>query len=776
MIISWNTEGEGNADADNFVVEEGAIAINPLNWKRDETYAGKEECLGARIQNGETGEYEIIPEAADAQLNTQRGVVVTHTDFLEPMDEWMGFGPESYHGGDYTLWYTNIQENVKLRTDAWLKKANRMEVKVIDMEHHYYTQDFYDLAADRDEVPIYYPETNEIEYVDGVVMPLPPADVFWIDDARIEAMDEYGVDQAMLEISPGLEVIEGEEGINLCKAANDLVYEAMQKYPGRFYGSAVLPIRDVEAACEELERCVKEYGFVSWHTHSNFGDSYLDDEQYRPILEKAAELGVYIYLHPTMPISARINERGWQFSAAGFGFTEDCMATTLAMITRGVFDEIPDLQIVTGHFGEALPFLMDRMDAHLNAAIDESLVNAHEVSYYFRNNIWVTTSGNMSEEAFICARDVLGLDRILLGTDYPYETFEEEMEFLYGLELTDEEIEMLYHGNAERLMHLSGYQITDLAGTPSDYSNADNWLNLPEIEKEADTFYIYPTANSLDDENCRPLCAIDDENMRASAQDCLEWQGSAFMDATNVFAPYYRQMNLIDELDSAKGHKEGLEAFGYDHEGRTDLYAALDYYFENYNEGRPFILAGHSQGSIMLRIILRDYMQAHPEYYERMIAAYALGYSITQDYLEEYPYLKFAEGEDDTGVIISWNTEGENNEDNALVWDGALSINPINWKRDDTYASVDENLGSIQKIDGIWTEVPGVADARVDTERGTVIVTNRDDYIDLNAICGYEEPLFGTKSLHGGDYQYFYGNIKENVQKRIDTWFAQGAE
>ena len=113
-------------------MEVGAIAINPLNWKRDETYAGKELCLGARIQNAETGEFELIPEAADAQLNTKRGVVVTHTDVLEPMDPVMGFGPESYHGGDYTLWYTNIQENVQKRTDAWDTKNEGRTVSPVE--------------------------------------------------------------------------------------------------------------------------------------------------------------------------------------------------------------------------------------------------------------------------------------------------------------------------------------------------------------------------------------------------------------------------------------------------------------------------------------------------------------------------------------------------------------------------------------------------------------------------------------------------------------------
>ena len=102
-------------------IQAGAISINPLNWKRDDTYSGKELCLGARIKNVETGEFDVSPGAADAQLNVERGVVVPHTDVLAPMEERIDFGPESYHGGDYTLWFTNIQENVKVRTKVWLK-------------------------------------------------------------------------------------------------------------------------------------------------------------------------------------------------------------------------------------------------------------------------------------------------------------------------------------------------------------------------------------------------------------------------------------------------------------------------------------------------------------------------------------------------------------------------------------------------------------------------------------------------------------------------------
>ncbi|MBR1854327.1 MAG: amidohydrolase family protein [Lachnospiraceae bacterium] len=139
-------------------------------------------------------------------------------------------------------------------------------------------------------------------------------------------------------------------------------------------------------------------------------------------------------------------------SAAGLGFTLDTMTTLTAMITKGVFDDIPDLHVVTGHFGEALPFLLTRMDHFLTQEREAELKNTHDFSYYFKNNIWVTTSGNMQTSAFELTKDMLGIDRILLATDYPYESLQEEMDFLNGLDLTDEEREKLYHGNAEALM------------------------------------------------------------------------------------------------------------------------------------------------------------------------------------------------------------------------------------------------------------------------------------------------------------------------------------
>lgn len=306
--------------------------------------------------------------------------------------------------------------------------------------------------------------------------------------------------------------------------------------------------------------------------------------------------------------------------------------------------------------------------------------------------------------------------------------------------------------------------ITGLVGTPSDYSKEDNWMVIPEITHEVDTFYLYPTCYTDDSQEAKPICDIDDEAVRTKAQFIYENQATVFEESTNVFVPYYRQSNInqVASMDSKQ-----LEEY-QKKEQRTDVYAALDYYFEHYNNGRPFIIAGHSQGSIMTRIVLGEYMEAHPEYYERMVVAYVIGYSITSDFLKEHPYLKFAEGADDTGVIVSWNTEGPGNKGhhNLVVEDGAISINPINWERDDTYASADENLGSriFNEETGTYEIKQGFADAQLDTGRGVVIcTTNKVEYVT-------SAEIFGPESLHSNDYALYYENLRENIKVRIENY------
>lgn len=306
--------------------------------------------------------------------------------------------------------------------------------------------------------------------------------------------------------------------------------------------------------------------------------------------------------------------------------------------------------------------------------------------------------------------------------------------------------------------------ITDIKGIEkleeaTDYFDADNWLSMPEeCDKAVDVIFLYPTSYGTLTSPEEDISDIDDMPMRMAASFAAAMQASVFEESCNVYVPYYRQLTVPSLLELIDKNPDALQYIA-----ASDIYHMLDYYFEHLNAGRPFILAGHSQGSVWLTVILEDYMKEHPQYYENMVAAYVIGYSVTEDYLAANPHLKFAEGADDTGVIISYNTEGPGNKEqfNCVVREGAIAINPINWKRDDSYASAAENLGSLDMKGEIITDY---ADARLDMERGVVICESvKADTLLSEAL----RPYFGSESYHMSDYSLYFMNLQENIAGRI---------
>jgi len=302
-----------------------------------------------------------------------------------------------------------------------------------------------------------------------------------------------------------------------------------------------------------------------------------------------------------------------------------------------------------------------------------------------------------------------------------------------------------------------------------DYSRRASWLQLPKITKPVDTFYIYSTTyyESSFQKGAPDYATLDNREMLAGARDEYITNASVYEKSTNVFVPYYRQagMRYAGEIKKKTGNIDAaISGLPY-----ADICAALDYYFENCNRGRPFIIAGHSQGSAMVKYVLTHYFREHPEYLKRMVAAYVIGYSVTKDDLRKYPHLKFATGESDTGVIVSWNTEGpknvKENAPNIVVLPNAISINPLNWKLDETYAPASANLGSFMPNEkaGRYEITDIGADAQVVPARG-VIVTN----------AKYDHPaaaeFFGPQSFHEDDYTFYYNNLKDNVAKRIAAY------
>ena len=314
-----------------------------------------------------------------------------------------------------------------------------------------------------------------------------------------------------------------------------------------------------------------------------------------------------------------------------------------------------------------------------------------------------------------------------------------------------------------------------------DYSKEECWFQIPEITKDVDTFYIYATeyiAGSFE-EGAPDYATLDNAEMLQGVSGEYVLHATTFEDSTNLFLPYYRQAGLryAGEIHKKTGDVDAaLLGIPYD-----DITAALDYYFENYNDGRPFIIAGHSQGSAMTLLLLRTYFKDHPEYYKRMVAAYPIGYSVTDEYLAANPHLKFATGETDTGVIVSWNTEGpknvETNAHNVVVLPNTRSINPLNWKLDETYAPASENLGSlIANEETGEVEIGDLgADAQINLARGVVVTNAKTAPMDDESAKVAAE-FFGPDGHHGEDYTFFYNNIKDNVAKRVEAYMANADE
>ena len=315
----------------------------------------------------------------------------------------------------------------------------------------------------------------------------------------------------------------------------------------------------------------------------------------------------------------------------------------------------------------------------------------------------------------------------------------------------------------------------EFIGTPPDYSKKEYWLTRPENPtKPVDLIYLYPS--SCNDLRADTICEIDNRSMIMGAKRNFSQQAAAFAPTANIFAPYWRQVNAMKLSDMSYEEVDRAEWA----EPRTDVYAALDYYFEHLNNGRPYFIAGHSQGSRLSYMVLSEYMKEHPDYYSRMIAAYCIGDSLTKQYLEENLHVKAAQRADDLGVVISWNTEGPENKgkDSLVVSPGAIAINPLNWRTDDTPASANQNLGSFLPhlmLHGL-VKLHTNADAVLDLERGTVIVTEpKLQKFVITAIPGFQtlEPVFGPASFHDCDYSFFFLNIRENARVRAQAWFAQ---
>jgi len=282
-----------------------------------------------------------------------------------------------------------------------------------------------------------------------------------LGERRLHDMDVTGIDRQVIALTaPGVQIMNRDDAVGIARLANDQLAEAIRNHPDRFSGMTAIAPQDPAESAKEIERGANELGMSAVVVNSHTQGEYLDDPKFWPIFEAAESVGHAIYIHPQTPSSRMIGpllEAG--LDSAIYGFAVETGMHLLRIIVRGVFDRFPDLNIVVGHCGEALPFWLSRMDymhaASVKAGRYENMKPLKKkISDYMRENVYVTTSGMAWEPAITFCQKVLGMDRVLYAMDYPYQYEADEVRTSDDLPLSPEDKRRFFQGNAERVFGL----------------------------------------------------------------------------------------------------------------------------------------------------------------------------------------------------------------------------------------------------------------------------------------------------------------------------------
>jgi uncharacterized protein len=285
-----------------------------------------------------------------------------------------------------------------------------------------------------------------------------------IGPRRIGAMDEAGLNVQILSAhTPGVQNVPGQEGIDFAYRLNKMLADGpMATYPKRFQAFATLPLQDPEASANELERAVREDGFLGALTNGIIGKKFLDHPDFEPVLARAEALGVPIYIHPGLPpdevfeiyyaTSRQEYKKEYQdqvLSIVAYGWHQEVVTQCLRMITYGVFDRFPKLQIITGHMGQGLPFFYKRIVEKMGEVTKSSLNRPFE--QYFHDNFWFTTSALFQDDLLGLLLNYISVDRVMFATDYPFVNMKEGTEWFRAVNLPREDKEKIAFRNAEKL-------------------------------------------------------------------------------------------------------------------------------------------------------------------------------------------------------------------------------------------------------------------------------------------------------------------------------------
>lgn len=279
---------------------------------------------------------------------------------------------------------------------------------------------------------------------------------------RLQDMDRNGISFQIVSHAPGAGTLPPE----LCREANNQLSNLIKTSHSRFAGFAVLPMFVPKDAAVELRRSVRELGFLGALVDNHVNGKHYDAEEYWPIFEAAEDLDVPIYLHPHYAAGSQKVMYEGNFSLGAekglgsscFGWHQDCGLHVLKLFAAGIFDRYPKLKIIIGHFGEMLPFMLERIEklCHRWGKRERSFRQVWDT------NLWITTSGVWSLAPLACILRNTRIERILYSVDYPFERNENGLKWIEELQQSDmvtaEQLEMIAYRNAESLFGVKAYR------------------------------------------------------------------------------------------------------------------------------------------------------------------------------------------------------------------------------------------------------------------------------------------------------------------------------
>ncbi len=278
-------------------------------------------------------------------------------------------------------------------------------------------------------------------------------------EARLADMDAADVSMQVLSYGGFPQLLPASQAIDLNRAANDRLAHATQAHPLRFAGFATLPWQAPEAAARELERGVKELGLKGALINGRPGDTFLDDPRYEPILAAFGELNIPLYVHPGLPLAAVQapyyggfdRELSARLAMFAWGWHNEAGIQVVRMLLSGVFDRYPGLQVISGHWGEMVPFFLQRLE---DSIPQEASGLKRPIVQTYREHVYVSPSGMLTLPHFQFIHTLMGTERILYSIDYPYQSLDGARAFIERLPISDPDKALIAHGNAERLLGL----------------------------------------------------------------------------------------------------------------------------------------------------------------------------------------------------------------------------------------------------------------------------------------------------------------------------------